>query len=170
MVQRCQEVQLRTWCSSRSASSLLPANPSRFPAGSGELHQLGQRHRSERAGAVEGVLAVADAVPEQQPVRPAASGRGRVGGLAQGPVIPAGEGALPWRRARRTSAAGPGGQPPGQLDRDARADPGNDKVTPGYGQDVAEPAGGQSGAQGRVLAVDRRRSPPSRASRHLAPG
>jgi hypothetical protein len=28
MVQRCQEIQLRTWCSSRAANSLLPANPS----------------------------------------------------------------------------------------------------------------------------------------------
>ena len=27
-VHRCQEVQVRTWCSSKAASSLLPANPS----------------------------------------------------------------------------------------------------------------------------------------------
>jgi len=36
-----------------------------LPAGSGHLHQLGQRHRAGGAGAVEGVLAVAHAAADQ---------------------------------------------------------------------------------------------------------
>jgi hypothetical protein len=67
--------QLRTWCSSRAASSLPPANPSStfqrdpatFTGWAGGV------------GAVEGVLAVADAAADQQPVRAAAGDRCRSG-------------------------------------------------------------------------------------------
>ena len=102
-------------------------------------------------GAVEGVLAVADAAPDQQPVRAAALGHCGVGGLDQDPVVPAGTfGAGPGRHP----LPGPRRQQPGQLDRRARADPGDDQVTLGDGQDEAEPAAGQLGAQRRILAVD----------------
>jgi hypothetical protein len=151
MVRRCQEVQLRTWCSSRAASSLPAANRPRFPAGSGDLHQLGQRRWAGGVGAVEGVFAVAEAAADQQPARAVAGGQRRVGGLDQGPVIPAGAlGAGPGGHP----LPGPGRQPPGRLDRRACTDPGDDQVTPGYGQDVAEPEAGQLSAQGRVLAID----------------
>ena len=52
-----------------------------LPPRSGYAHQLGQWHRAGRAGAVEGVLAVADPAADQQPVRPVALGDRRVGGL-----------------------------------------------------------------------------------------
>ncbi len=101
-------------------------------------------------GEIEGVLAVADPAADQQPVRPAALGHRWVGDLDQGPVIPAGAfGAGPGR----DPLPGPGGQPPRQLDRRARADPGGYRVAPGHRQDIAEPAAGQLSAQDRVLAV-----------------
>ena len=62
MVHRCQEVQDRTWCSSRAASSLPPAKPSpafhRDPAGpcTSRARDTGVRG----VGAVERQLAVAD--------------------------------------------------------------------------------------------------------------
>ena len=52
-----------------------------LPPGAGDPHQLGQWHRAGGMGAVEGVLAVADAAADQQPVRPVAFGDGWVGDL-----------------------------------------------------------------------------------------
>jgi hypothetical protein len=84
-------------------------------------------------------------------VRPRAVGDGGVGGLDQGPVIPAGPlGAGPGGEP----LPGPRGQTPGQLDRRTRADPGGDRVALGHGQDIAQTAAGQLDAQLRVLAVD----------------
>jgi site-specific DNA recombinase len=60
------------------------------PAGPGYAHQPGHGHRAGGMGAVEGILAVADPAADQQPVWPVAVGHGGVGGLDQGPVIPAG--------------------------------------------------------------------------------
>src|SRR5439155_13166309 len=58
------------------------------PAASGDLDQGGQRDRSRAVGAVEGVLTAGAVAAEQQPVVAAVTGGG-VGGLDQGPVVPA---------------------------------------------------------------------------------
>ena len=74
-----------------------------------------------------------------------------VGGLDQGPVIPAGAfGARPGREP----LPGPGGQPPGQLARRERPGRRQDRVALPDGQDVAQAAAGQPSAQLRVLAVN----------------
>ena len=101
-------------------------------------------------GAVEGVLAVADPAADQQPVRAVAVGDGGVGGLDQGPVIPAG--AL-GAGAGGEPLPGPGGQPPGQLDRREGAGRRGDLVALGHRQDVAQAAAGEFGPRPGVLAV-----------------
>jgi hypothetical protein len=115
------------------------------------VHEQGQRHRTGRVGAVERELAVADPAADQQPVRALALGDRRVGGLDQGPVIPAGPlGAGPGREP----LPGPGGQPPGQFACRERPGRRQDRVAFPDGQDIAQAAAGQLGAQLRVLAVD----------------
>ena len=81
---------------------------------------------------------------------PVTFGDGRVGDVDQGPVVPAG--AL-GAGSGREPLPGPGGQPMRQVDR--RAGPGwrGDRVGLGHGQDVAQPAARQPGAQLGVLAV-----------------
>jgi hypothetical protein len=98
MVQRCQEVQVRTWVLVERGEFL--AGREAFfdlPPRSGHPHQLCQRYRPGSVSAVEGQLAISDAAADQQPVRPGAIGCRGIGGVDQGPVIPA-----------RSLGAGPG--------------------------------------------------------------
>ena len=68
-VQRCQEVQRRTWCSSRRGQPLAAWNDLLdLPAGAGDADQLGQRDRARVSAAVERQLAGAPVAADQQPV------------------------------------------------------------------------------------------------------
>jgi hypothetical protein len=89
MVHRCQVVQLRTLVLVQGGQFLAASEPVLSPR-SGHPHKLGQGHWVRSVGAVERILAVADPVTDQQPMRTAALGNRRFGGIDKGPVIPAG--------------------------------------------------------------------------------
>jgi hypothetical protein len=69
MVQRCQEVQLRTWVLVQGGRFLPRGEPvPGLPPRSGDPDQLGQWHRMRGVGEVEGAFAVAASCP-RRPLR-----------------------------------------------------------------------------------------------------
>ena len=109
-VHRCQEVQLRTWCSSSAVSSLPAATRLRSSAGPRDAHQLGQRHPGRRSAPARVDRRRSSQTPASFP------DRGRQQSLHPArPVLPRVLGDRPGRFTRGGGRAGPGRKTPIRL-------------------------------------------------------
>ena len=165
VAQRCQEVQVRTWCWSRPVSPLPVWKSSstvhRLPA---TWTRVGQRHRRRRVAAVVGAFAGAAVPADQQPAVSSRLGRN----VDRGPVVDAVAFGAGTGRER---LPGPGGLLQGEHVGAGRAGDGRHPMVAGDGEDVAQAATLQLVAQLRVGAVDLVRAhPPGRDAGRPASG